>query len=99
MFTRDNAKEHGRKGGQTTAQRHGREHMKKIAKAGFRATTKKHFHGSEFTHIRFLQELGKWVYWKMTGLSPKYGPDGNPIWPIEKPVHPAHLDPKDNLPF
>lgn len=94
MFTKDNAKEFGRKGGRATVERHGGEHMRHIGKKGHISTTEKHFEGNEEAHGAYLAQLGRWVYWKHTGLRMKLGPDGKPIW--RKPRHPAH---DKELPF
>lgn len=98
-FTKENAAELGRRGGQATVAKHGNEHMQEIGRKGFVATTKRYFHGSEFSHIRFLINMGKWCYFQMSNLPMKRGPDGQPIWPEEKPTHPAHIPPEENLPF
>lgn len=44
-FTSQTAREAGRKGGLTTAQRHGREHMRRIGRRGFHATVQKVYGG------------------------------------------------------
>lgn len=98
-FTKQNASGLGRRGGQSTVAKHGNDHMKQIAKKGFEATTKKYFHGSRTAHIIFLRELGAWAYFQMTQITMKRDADGRGIWPEAKPTHPAHLDPKDNVPF
>jgi general stress protein YciG len=38
-------RELGRKGGKTTAEKYGSEHMAKIGRKGFEVTTKKYFQG------------------------------------------------------
>jgi general stress protein YciG len=57
-FTRENAAAMGRKGGQATAQRHGREHMRQIGRLGFRATVKRHYGGDARAYINRLISLG-----------------------------------------
>jgi hypothetical protein len=57
-FNRENAAAHGRKGGQTTVQRHGRAHMQRIGRAGFRATVQRHYAGDARAYLNRLIALG-----------------------------------------
>jgi hypothetical protein len=57
-FTPENAATHGRKGGMTTVQRHGRAHMQRIGKLGFAATVAKHYGGNRTTYLHMLQRKG-----------------------------------------
>jgi general stress protein YciG len=54
-FTPDNAATHGRKGGQRTAERHGRAHYQRIGKLGFAATVAKHHGGNRKAYLEHLQ--------------------------------------------
>lgn len=86
----------GRKGGQTTVQRHGRDHMSRIGKQGFQTTTNRHFQGQRSWHIAWLRVAGEHAYWSSTGLPMKRDRDGRAIWPEDAPTHPAH---EGGLPF
>lgn len=83
-------REIGRKGGMATVERHGREHMSQIGRKGYQVTTCRHFLGNDRWHNEYLSEVGAHVYWRQSGLAMKYDANGNPIWPEEMPVHPAH---------
>ncbi len=48
----------GKKGGQRTVERHGREHMSQIGKIGFAVTFQKHWGGNKEAFCRRLKELG-----------------------------------------
>ena len=76
-------------GGRATVARYGHEHMRKIGRLGFEATTRRHFR-NEIHHKLWLVEMGYHVYWRNTGLPMKYTASGYSIWPEQKPVHPAH---------
>ncbi|MCB8946160.1 MAG: hypothetical protein H6658_20640 [Ardenticatenaceae bacterium] len=88
MFNSDNAREYGRKGGKTTAQRHGREHLSRIGRKGFKARAEKWF-GSEAAYKEHLAKRCAYNYWKQSGRPMKYDVDGNPIWPDRYPLHPS----------
>ncbi|MBK8255629.1 MAG: hypothetical protein IPK82_23565 [Polyangiaceae bacterium] len=94
MFTKDNARQHGRKGGQRTPERHGRAHFQRIGRAGFQSTTEKYFDGDEQKHKQFLAELGGFHYWLQTNVAMKHDRDGRPMW--RRPQHPAH---RNEIPF
>lgn len=81
------------KGGQTTAQRHGRAHMQRIGRRGWQVTTGRYFAGLPHLHIAWLITAGASAYFSSTGLQMKYGIDGRPIWPDAAPTHPAQLVP------
>lgn len=76
------------KGGKALAERYGRDHMSRIGKAGFEATTKRYFQGKH-DHVSWLISAGLHAYWKSTGLPMKMTVDGRAVWP-EKCPHPAH---------
>jgi hypothetical protein len=57
-FTPENAATHGRKGGMTTVQRHGRAHMQRIGKQGFQATVQRHYAGDARAYVNKLIERG-----------------------------------------
>ncbi|MCI0575718.1 MAG: hypothetical protein L0331_05860 [Chloroflexi bacterium] len=88
---REYFQEIGRRGGRATVEKHGRLHMVQIGKRGFVVTTARYFMGSDRLHVKWLVTMGHHWYWKSTGLTMKYGPDGRPVWPPEAPVHPAAL--------
>jgi hypothetical protein len=48
----------GQKGGRTTVERHGREHMSKIGKRGFAVIVQKYWNGDRDAYCRRLKELG-----------------------------------------
>lgn len=79
----------GSKGGKQTFARHGHEHMSRIGRKGFDATTEKYFR-NEREHKLFLAEMG--AYTKRKSADLKYARDGVPIFPDQKPTHPAHRD-------
>jgi general stress protein YciG len=57
-FTNDTAAALGRKGGQATAQRHGRDHMARIGRKGFHAMVRKHYGGDYRRAINTLIARG-----------------------------------------
>ena len=57
-FTRDTAADFGRRGGQATVKRHGRQHMSEIGKAGFEAMVQKYWNGDRAACLRRLKEKG-----------------------------------------
>ena len=57
-FTSQTASEAGRKGGLTTVERHGRNHMRKIGRHGFHAMVKKVFDGDYRKAINYLINRG-----------------------------------------
>lgn len=57
-FTKDNAKEHGRTGGNATLKVHGIDHMREIGKLGFRATANKYYNGDGYALMVDLREKG-----------------------------------------
>jgi len=57
-FTKDTAAALGRKGGQATAEKHGREHMRKIGRKGFHAVVRKHYGGDYRLAINTLIARG-----------------------------------------
>lgn len=57
-FTTDTAATFGKRGGDTTVERHGKAHMSKIGKRGFEATVQKHWQGNREACLRRLKELG-----------------------------------------
>lgn len=77
----------GSKGGRATVERHGRAHMQTIGKKGFEQTGKKYFRSMQEYKL-WLASLGSFVYWRDTGLPPKYDRTGNPIFPTNKPLAP-----------
>lgn len=87
MFTKENAAEHGRKGGRTTVQRHGRQHMSKIGRKGFKTTTERHFQGNRKLHLAWLVESSAYQYFAVLGQN-----YGNKFGDMERPTHPAHTD-------
>ena len=60
-FTKDTAAAMGRKGGQATAERHGRDHMARIGRQGFAATVRKHWRGDRAAYLAHLRERGQLV--------------------------------------
>ena len=58
MFTRQTARECGRKGGLATLKIHGREHMVTIGRKGFQVTTDRHFAGDRRRHLNELIRRG-----------------------------------------
>jgi hypothetical protein len=60
-FTSDNAREFGRRGGQATLARHGREHMARIGQAGFLALARTlgYVGGSRRGAVQQLQAAGR----------------------------------------
>lgn len=79
------------KGGQTTAQRHGRAHMQRIGRRGFEVTTARYFAGQGRLHVAWLVAAGLHAYFSSTGLAMKYAVDGTAVWPETPPTHPAWL--------
>lgn len=57
-FTSTTAAAMGRKGGQATLQRHGRDHMACIGRSGFAATVRTHWHGDRAAYVAHLRERG-----------------------------------------
>lgn len=57
-FTRENAAHFGRRGGQTTYQRYGSEHMRRIGLKGFYTTAVRHFNGSPRAFVNYFIALG-----------------------------------------
>lgn len=57
-FTTETAATFGKRGGDTTVERHGRDHMSQIGKRGFEATVQKHWNGNREACLRRLKELG-----------------------------------------
>lgn len=57
-FTPENAAAHGRKGGLRTVERHGREHMQRIGKLGFKATVQRHYGGDARKAVNTLIARG-----------------------------------------
>ena len=57
-MTNAQAIERGRKGGQTTAARYGREHMQAIGRKGFQVTCERYWNGDRERFVRRLVELG-----------------------------------------
>jgi hypothetical protein len=57
-FTSETARAEGAKGGKTTAQRYGREHMAEIGARGFAKKTERHFDGNPKAHLEFVQRRG-----------------------------------------
>ena len=57
-FTSETAPAAGKKGGQTTLERHGVKHMAAIGKKGFQATVDKHWRGDRTRYLTYLQTLG-----------------------------------------
>src|SRR5690554_1408054 len=86
----DYYREIGRKGGLATVAKHGREHMSRIGHRGYLVTTCRYFLGNDQLHNRWLATMGLHNYWRQSGLPMKHDQDGNPIWPEEPPIHPAH---------
>ena len=72
-------RELGRKGGKTTAEKYGSEHMAKIGRKGFEVTTKKYFQGDKSSHRDWLVKCGLFNYWHSTNIPMKYDFMGNPI--------------------
>jgi hypothetical protein len=71
-FTSDNAREFGRRGGQTTASRYGSEHMARIGRAGFLALARRfgYVGGSRRGAVQHLQGLGR-----LAGPGPYLSPE------------------------
>lgn len=61
-FTRENAAALGKRGGTTTAERHGAAHMAKIGRVGYERTRDKHFAGSDAA-------MGEWLHRKGTSAT------------------------------
>lgn len=80
----------GSRGGKATVKKHGRSHMREIGKKGFAATTKKHFQGDVGSHKEWLIKIGNFNYWSSTNIPMKRDFNGTPVWPDEKPTHPAN---------
>ena len=57
-FTPETASAAGKKGGQTTVERHGHSHMAVIGKRGFQATVDKHWRGDRTRYLKYLQTKG-----------------------------------------
>jgi general stress protein YciG len=57
-FTRENAQALGRRGGETTNSRHGRDHYRQAGALGFTATVEKHWHGDRERYTAFLRDKG-----------------------------------------
>lgn len=57
-FTSESAAAHGRRGGQATVARHGREHMRAIGQRGFASTVARHFGGDRRAAINHLIQRG-----------------------------------------
>ena len=91
MFTKENAREMGSKGGRATVRKHGKQHMSQIGKAGKNRVVELYFDGDEAAFINWFTELGLYNYWSSTNIQMKRDFAGNPIWPESKPVHPANL--------
>lgn len=70
--------------------KHGRTHMQEIGKKGFAATTNKHFQGDAGSHKEWLIQTGLFNYWSSTSIPMKRDFNGHPVWPDEKPIHPAN---------
>lgn len=58
FFTSANAAQHGRAGGLTTLERHGREHMQRIGRAGFWRTCERHYGGNPRDMVNALINRG-----------------------------------------
>lgn len=57
-FTTTNARQMGAKGGQRTAEFHGREHMSAIGLRGFWATVLRHWDGDPRAYVNYIIALG-----------------------------------------
>ena len=57
-FNTDNAATFGKRGGDTTVERHGSDHMSTIGKLGFEAMVNKHWNGNRAACLRRFKELG-----------------------------------------
>lgn len=68
-FTRAGAADYGRRGGRTTVQRHGNEHMRRIGARGFQATVERHWQGDRASFLDYLQRAG----WAATDAAPWNG--------------------------
>lgn len=86
MITKENARLLGSRGGRSTVQRHGREHMVAIGRRGFDTTTQRHFGGDENRHKEWLGEMGVHQYWLQSSLPAT----GKHAW-HKRPIHPAHV--------
>lgn len=83
MFTKENARELGTKGGRANVAKHGRSHMSNIGRKGFESTTKRYFQGSEHLHKQWLADEGRYQYFTVIGAA--YGRK----FDRERPLHPA----------
>lgn len=79
------------KGGQATAQKHGRRHMQRIGRRGWETTTARYFAASPALHLAWLKTAGAFNYFSSTGLQLKTDATGRAIWPTEPPAHPAQF--------
>lgn len=84
----------GAKGGQTTVRRHGRNWMAHIGIKGYEATVARYFAGDERAYRRWFVRCGLHAYWAATELPMKRDTNGRPLWPEEKPLHPAETVPQ-----
>lgn len=57
-FTKENAAQLGRKGGQATAKKYGKKYMKRIAKKGFWSRVNKHFNGNARAYTNWFIAVG-----------------------------------------
>jgi hypothetical protein len=66
-FTRETAQAAGAVGGRATAQRHGRDHMQRIGKRGFRATVRQRHVQPDGT---VTYDAYAWLLWRL-GYTPR----------------------------
>jgi len=57
-FTKQTAAELGRRGGRTTAERYGSDHMARIGVRGFWATVTRHWSGNARAYVNYVIGLG-----------------------------------------
>lgn len=90
-FSKENAAQMGRKGGNATKAKHGREHFSKAGKAGVQAHIDKHFDGDREKFNEWLASVGRETYgrnYAEMGFTPKMA-DGVSIW--QAIPHPSHV--------